>query len=94
MRQIRRVTWRRYGRTTWNRATCKKKKKNHFHRRHLVTAICIVAGIQLTSMAPFIDMCIRVYIPRIMAVWVGTAIVPCCLFDMQRSAVEQLHGPR
>lgn len=38
-------------------------------------------------------MCIRVYIPRIMAVWVGTAIVPCCLFDMQRSAVEQLHGP-
>lgn len=39
-------------------------------------------------------MCIRVYIPRIMAVWVGTAIVPCCLFDMQRSAVEQLHGPR
>lgn len=69
-------------------------QKTHFHRRHLVTAICIVAGIQLTSMAPFIDMCIHVYIPRIMAVWVGTAIVPCCLFDMQRSAVEQLHGPR
>lgn len=26
------------------------------------------------------------------AVWSGTAIMPCCLFDMQRSAVEQLHG--
>lgn len=40
----------------------------------------------------FIDMCITVYILCIIAVWVGTAIMPCCLFDMQRSAVEQLHG--
>lgn len=40
----------------------------------------------------FIDMCITVYILCIIAVWVGTTIMPRCLFDMQRSAVEQLHG--
>lgn len=43
-------------------------KNLHFHRRHLVTAICIVAGIQLASMAAFIDVCIHVYIRRIAAV--------------------------
>lgn len=42
----------------------------------------------------FIDMCSAVYILHIVAVLVGTAILPCCLFDMQRSAVEQLHGLR
>lgn len=76
-------------RTIWNRATCKTTS----HRETPCHSHLHVAGIQLTSMAAFIDMCIHVYIPRIMAVWVGTAIVPCCLFDMQRSAVEQLHGP-
>lgn len=37
-----------------------KKKKPTSNRRHLVSAICITAAIQLTSMAPFIDARIQV----------------------------------